>query len=78
MFLRKRLAETQYHHSCPRCGYYFTENLSFCPLCEKDGVVISLEKAKIINGKQIQNILKGTLTFLLISSIFMLLIFSII
>ncbi len=45
---KSRLVNSLYHFKCPRCEYYFTEELSTCPLCEKEGIRTNLEKVKIL------------------------------
>lgn len=30
-------------HSCPECGYSFSEHHEFCPMCQKDGKYIILK-----------------------------------
>ena len=43
---KKRFAYHVYQYKCPRCKYFFTENHSICPHCEKDGYKVPLKKEK--------------------------------
>jgi Zn finger protein HypA/HybF involved in hydrogenase expression len=47
-FAKNKLENKAYHFKCPKCDYYFTEELSECPLCEKEGVSTKLERVKIL------------------------------
>lgn len=40
--------QNEYHYSCPRCNYYFTEEQDSCNQCLKDGYNHPLKKVRKI------------------------------
>ncbi len=50
VYYKRKIQEKHFHHRCPRCKYYFTENISNCPICAKEGVNLKLTKLEIYYG----------------------------
>jgi len=45
---KKRFSYYVYQYKCPRCKYFFTENHTICPHCEKEGYKVFLKIEKKI------------------------------
>lgn len=41
--------DNKYHYKCPRCSYFFTEYMTNCSICKKEGIETRLEKVKVVS-----------------------------